>query len=291
MTPIQAVALFVAAMLAGALNSVAGGGSLISFPTLLLVGVPAIPANATNALAVWPGSVASIPPYRKDLAHARGELIFFSLVSVVGGVLGAIVLLKTPPKLFELLIPWLLLLATLIFAFGGRATQWLRARRAPDALAEQPADAAEPPAERPDDDADERRAAPRALAGVGVIQLAIAFYGGFFGGGMGIMMLAGFALLGMRKIHAMNALKVVLASIINGVAVVAFTIAGKIYWPQALVMIVGAVIGGYGGASLAHRVPARYVRSFAIAVGLVASAYLFYQQYHPYFQRLVQSAR
>jgi uncharacterized membrane protein YfcA len=110
------------------------------------------------------------------------------------------------------------------------------------------------------------------------IQFVIALYGGFFGGGMGIMMLAGFSLLGMRDIHAMNALKAVMASVINGVAVVAFAIAGAIAWPEALVMVVGAIIGGYGGAALAHRVPARYVRWFAITVGLVISAYFFIKQ-------------
>jgi hypothetical protein len=269
MTILQAAALFIAGMLAGALNSVAGGGSLISFPTLLFAGVPAIPANATNAMAVWPGSIASIPPYRKDLSHERRELIIFSLVSMVGGILGAIVLLRTPPRLFEQLIPWLLLFATLIFAFGGQITQRVRGRRAT------PADVAD--AGKDAEGVDDAPASPRALVGVGVIQFAIALYGGFFGGGMGIMMLAGFALLGMRRIHAMNALKVVLASIINGVAVIAFAIAGKIYWAQALVMVVGAIIGGYGGAALAHRVPPRYVRWFAIAVGVVASAYLFYK--------------
>lgn len=273
MTILQAVALFVAGMLAGALNSVAGGGSLISFPTLLFAGVPAIPANATNAMAVWPGSMASIPPYRKDLSHERRELLIFSLVSVVGGVLGAIVLLKTPPRLFEQLIPWLLLFATLIFAFGGQITRLVRGQRA--TLAADTAD----PADAGKDAADTDDAPPsrRALAGVSVIQFAIALYGGFFGGGMGIMMLAGYALLGMRRIHTMNALKVAMASIINGVAVIAFAIAGKIYWAQALVMVVGAVIGGYGGATLAHYVPPRYVRWFAIAVGVVASAYLFYK--------------
>ena len=130
MTIVQAVALFIAAILAGALNSVAGGGSFISFPMLLFTGVPAIQANATNAMAVWPGSMASIPPYRKDLAHERRELLIFSAVSVIGGVLGAVILLRTPPALFQRLIPWLLLVATLIFAFGGNVTQWLRRRRA-----------------------------------------------------------------------------------------------------------------------------------------------------------------
>jgi uncharacterized protein len=284
MTIVQAVALFIAAIFAGALNSVAGGGSFISFPMLLFTGVPPIQANATNAMAVWPGSMASIPPYRKDLAHERRELLIFSAVSVVGGVLGAIILLRTPPALFQRLVPWLLLLATLIFAFGGNITQWLRRRHADSAPAQ--AEAAPPIASAPDDTAsdaandaaDAAHTTPRALAVVGVIQFVIAFYGGFFGGGMGIMMLAGFALLGMRNIHAMNALKVVLASIINGVAVIAFTIAGAIAWPQALVMVVGAIIGGYYGAALAHRVPPQYVRWFAIAVGLLISAYFFIKQ-------------
>lgn len=293
MTILQAVALFLAAILAGALNSVAGGGSFISFPALLLAGVPAINANATNAMAVWPGSIASIPPYRKDLAHERRELIVFSILSVVGGVLGALVLLRTPPRLFEQLTPWLLLFATLVFTFGGQVSHWvtqrLRARRAALAsvdvlagarVAVGDAGAASENAAASEDAAGEdavgeTHTSSRALVGVGVIQFVIAFYGGFFGGGMGIMMLAGFALLGMRQIHAMNALKVVLASIINGVAVIAFTLAGKIYWPEALVMVVGAVIGGYGGAALAHHVPSRYVRWFAIAVGLAISVYLF----------------
>lgn len=277
MTIVQGVALFFAALLAGALNSVAGGGSFISFPMLLLTGVPAKPANATNAMAVWPGSIASIPPYRKDLAHERRELVIFSAVSVVGGVLGAVILLHTPSALFERLIPWLLLVATLIFAFGGRVTQWLRSRRAGAAPAQVAIEADS--AALADDAKSAGHTTLRAMVVVALIQFAIAFYGGFFGGGMGIMMLAGFALLGMRDIHAMNALKVVLASIINGVAVVAFAIARLIYWPQALVMVVGAIIGGYGGAALAHYVPPRYVRWFAIAVGLTVSAYYFYITY------------
>lgn len=270
MTFLQGTALFLAAVLAGALNSVAGGGSFISFPTLLFTGVPSIPANATNTIAMFPGSVASIPAYRKDFANERRELLLFSAVSVVGGVLGAVILLRTPPKLFDHLIPWLLLIATLIFAFGGSVGQWLRARREGCA----PADAASM-----DDGSVTGEQSPRALLVVMAVQFIIAMYGGFFGGGIGIMMLAGLSLLGMRDIHAMNALKVVLASVINGVAVIAFIIAGAIYWPQALVMIVGAVTGGYGGAALAHRVPPLYVRRFVIVVGLLISAYFFYKTY------------
>ncbi|HEX8995029.1 MAG TPA: sulfite exporter TauE/SafE family protein [Ktedonobacterales bacterium] len=280
MTFLQGAALFIAAILAGALNSVAGGGSFISFPTLLFTGVPSIAANATNTVALWPGSLASIPPYRKDFAHERRELVIFSIVSVIGGVLGAIILLRTPQPLFQRMIPWLLLIATLIFAFGNNAAQWLRSLRE----RVQPDDVADPAMSETGEQREKSEAGsltritPGALVVVLLIQFVIALYGGFFGGGIGIMMLAGFALLGMRDIHAMNALKVVLASVINGVAIVAFAIAGAIYWPQALLMVVGSVIGGYGGAALAHRVPPRYVRWFAIAVGLIISAYFFIKQ-------------
>lgn len=274
MTILQGAALFIAAILAGALNSVAGGGSFISFPTLLFTGVPPVQANATNTVAVWPGSLASIPPYRKDLKHELRELIYFSIVSVIGGVLGAVILLNTPQALFQRMVPWLLLIATLIFAFGNSFAQWMRNRRAGvvDTQANVKAESAE------DDTDTAQRITPGRRVIVLVIQFIISLYGGFFGGGIGIMMLAGFALLGMRNIHQMNALKVVLASIINGVALVVFVIRGAVFWPQALVMVVGAIIGGYGGAALAHQVPPKYVRWFAISVGLVISAYFFIKQ-------------
>ncbi len=275
MTFLQGVALFIAAILAGALNSVAGGGSFISFPTLLFTGVPSIAANATNTVALWPGSLASIPPYRKDLTHERRELIIFSIVSVIGGVLGAVILLRTPQALFSAMVPWLLLIATLIFAFGNNVAQWLRQRRAKMQGASAPSDATDA-AENADGNA--RKVSTGALITTVIIQFVIALYGGFFGGGIGIMMLAGFAVLGMRNIHEMNALKVVLASIINGVAIIAFAIAGAIFWAQALLMVVGSVIGGYGAAALAHQVPPKYVRWFAIAVGLIISAYFFIRQ-------------
>lgn len=275
MTFLQGVALFFAAILAGALNSVAGGGSFISFPTLLFTGVPAVNANATNTTALVPGSIASIPPYRNDLAHERREVILFSIISAIGGVLGAIILAKTPDSLFQKMIPFLLLIATLIFAAGNNLAVAIRRLRGKPALAQ---DSAANAAEAAQEKDDMPHTSTGALIAVLIVQFIISLYGGFFGGGIGIMMLAGFALLGMTDIHAMNALKVVLASVINGVAMVAFIIAGAIYWPQALVMVVGTVIGGYGGAALAHRVPPKYVRWFAIGVGLVISAYFFIKQ-------------
>ncbi|HEX9035516.1 MAG TPA: sulfite exporter TauE/SafE family protein [Ktedonobacterales bacterium] len=256
----QGVALFIAGMLAGALNSVAGGGSFISFPTLLLVGVPAVPANATNAAAVLPGSIASIPPYRRDLAHEKREVLVFSLVSALGGVAGALLLARTPQTLFERMIPFLLFLATIIFAAGGRITTLFRrlSGRSKHTQDDQP-----------------RGNRGGAFVAVLAIQFVIALYGGFFGGGIGIMMLAGFALLGLTDIHAMNALKVVLASVINGVAVVAFIVLRLIYWPQMIVMAVGAIVGGWAGARLAHEVPQNGIRWFVITVGVGLSIYYF----------------
>ena len=274
MTFLQGVALFFAAILAGALNSVAGGGSFISFPTLLFTGVPPINANATNTTALVPGSIASIPPYRKDLTHERRELILFSVISAIGGILGAIILAKTPPSLFQKMIPYLLLIATLIFAAGNNLAAAIRRLRGKPAQAQGSAIDA-------DETVQEKEGMPHtstgALIAVLVIQFIISLYGGFFGGGIGIMMLAGFALLGMTNIHAMNALKVVLASVINGVAVITFALLGLILWPQAILMAVGAIIGGWGGATLAHVVPARSVRWFVIAVGIAMSIYFFFK--------------
>ena len=289
MTFLQGVALFFAAILAGALNSVAGGGSFISFPTLLFTGVPSINANATNTAALVPGSIASIPPYRKDLAHERRELILFSVISAIGGILGAIILAKTPPSLFQKMIPYLLLIATLIFAAGNNLAAAIRRLRGKPAQAQGSGkDADGVPAQAQGSAIDvaetvqEKEGIPHtstgALIAVLVIQFIISLYGGFFGGGIGIMMLAGFALLGMTNIHAMNALKVVLASVINGVAVITFALLGLILWPQAILMAVGAIIGGWGGATLAHVVPARSVRWFVIAVGIAMSIYFFFKK-------------
>src|SRR5579885_3363506 len=238
-------------MLGGALNSVAGGGSFISFPALIFTGVPAINANATNTVALWPGTVASAAAYGKELAVHRGVPVL-AAVSLVGGVIGAELLLHTPPATFVHLIPWLLLAATLLFTFGGDLTRQLRARLTNSSGSAEPS-----------------------LLGIALVQLVIAIYGGYFGGGIGILMLAALSVMGMANIHEMNAIKTVLASCINGVAVITFVIAGAIYWPQAIVMVVGAVAGGYGGARIARRLPPLLVRRFVIAVGFAMTMYFF----------------
>jgi uncharacterized membrane protein YfcA len=244
-----AVLLFLAATIGGGLNSVAGGGSFVSFPALLFAGVPPVPANATNTIALWPGSIASSVAYRRELSDIRRELIPLSGAALVGGLVGSLLLLRTKESTFVLLIPWLLLFATLLFTFGGGLAKRLAGdRRAPLAL------------------------------GVAV-QLVISVYGGYFGGGMGIMMLAVFTLLGMTHIHRMNGLKNVLATLINGVAVTAFVIAGAVRWAPAVVMIAGGITGGYAGAALARRVDPKRVRTLVVFVAWAMTLYFFVKTY------------
>jgi hypothetical protein len=254
MSPEQMLALVAAAVAAGALNSVAGGGSFLTFPALLFAGVSPIRANATNTVALWPGSIASVGGYREDLVRERQTLLVLGSISLVGGLVGSLLLLGTPEQTFSAMIPWLLLGATLIFALGPRITKRWHGAAWVD----------RPPAKR--------------LAAIGVLQFVIAVYGGYFGGGIGILMLAALSLLGMTEIHRMNALKVVLAVLINGISVVAFAIAGVVEMPVGLAMAGGAVIGGYGGARAAKRVAPERVRSFVVAWGFALSVLFFARQ-------------
>ena len=262
MTFLQGCVLFVAAMLAGALNSIAGGGSFISFPTLLFTGVPEIPANATNTVALWPASAAGAVAYRKELdTKNRLQFWVFLGVSLIGGLLGAQLLLHISSTTFKHLIPFLLLIATLIFTFGGSMATRIRAARAGSS------DAAM--------EATGRGPAPLTLIVSAVMQFVTAIYGGFFGGGIGIIMLATLSILGMENIHSMNALKNVLATCINGIAVVTFVVAGKVLWPQALLMIVGGVIGGYASGYFARRIDPKLVRRVVVTFAWCLTAYFF----------------
>jgi uncharacterized protein len=273
MTFSQGLILFCAAILGGTLNAVAGGGSFICFPTLVFTGLPAIPANATNSVALWPGSVASVGAYRRELAQQkRTLLILLVCTSLIGGILGALLLLKTPQEIFVRLVPYLLLVATLLFTFSGPIIAKLRGPKRRDT------DRGKPLSLRP-------LSAPvlgkvplsiPTLVGLSFAQLVIAVYGGYFGGGIGILMLATLAMMGMSDIHVMNALKTLLASCINGVAVITFIIAGVVVWPQAILMIVGAVIGGYGGAYYARKLPQKWVRLFVIIVGFSMTIYFLF---------------
>ncbi len=247
------VLLFFAAVLGGTLNSVAGGGSFFTFPSLIFAGIPAIPANATSTVALWPGSIASVGAYRRELA-AQNRLLLYLLVgtSLVGGVLGAILLLRTPASTFVTLLPYLLLMATLLFTFSGPVTKRLHVRAIEKSV----------------------QSVPR-LIGITIAQFIIAIYGGYFGGGIGILMLATLALMGMEDIHMMNGMKTLLTSCINGVAVITFVVAGAVVWLPALVMVVGAIIGGYGGAYYARKIEQKWIRIFVMVVGFSLTLYFF----------------
>lgn len=246
--------LFVAGFLGGTMNAVAGGGSFISFPALLFTGVPPIPANATNTFALWVGTAASGGAYRKRLTVTKRVLIPLGLACTAGGLAGAFLLIHTPGQTFLKVLPWLMLGATLLFAFGQRLTRGLSARVFHEATT-------------------------AALVTAVIVELIIATYGGYFGGGIGIMNLAMFAALGMTDIHAMNALKVVLGSVINGVATVTFIVTGAVVWVPAAVMTAGAFVGGYGGAHYAQKLPQSWIKRFVICVGAMMSTYFFWRAY------------
>lgn len=260
MTFLQAVLLFLAAVIAGGMNSIAGGGSFILFPTIRFLGgnIPSLNANATNTIALWPGSVVSIAPYRKELAKQdRGRVLGLMAVSLIGGVLGAILLRATPATIFDKILPFLLLVATLLFTFSKRITQFVNRLFKRPLIGE------------------DNRPSPAAI----VIQLVIATYGGYFGGGIGVLMLTLLSLMGMTNIHSMNALKVLLASLINGVAVIIFVLSGLVYWDIALITIAGAVLGGYGGASLALRLDPQIARRIVIAIAFFVTILFFIRTY------------
>ena len=255
MSFLSLVLLFLASILGGTLNAVAGGGSFITFPSLIFSGVGAINANATSTVALWPGSLASFWAYRKEIAtQPRSFLLVLGGTSLIGGILGALLLLNTPSSTFVHLIPYLLLLATLLFAFSGQITKFLRLHTR---------------------NVEKTRISPRSLVGISVFQLIIAIYGGYFGAGIGILMLATLGLMGMENIHEMNAVKTLLTVFINGVAVIAFIIAGIVVWAQAIIMLIGAIIGGYGAAYFARKIDQKYVRVFVIVVGLSLTIYFF----------------
>lgn len=254
MTLQQSIYLFLAGAAGGAINAVAGGGSFISFPALLFTGVPAVPANATSTIALWVGTSVSGGAYRQKLNLSNRVLVPLAVTSVIGGLIGAILLVKTPAHVFLHVLPWLLLGATLLFGFGKHLTGRISAGIS-------------------------HESSNSAIFGASIFELIVSVYGGYFGGGVGIMNLAMLAALGMTDIHAMNKLKVLLGSIINGVATAAFIITGLIAWPQAAVMTAGAAIGGYSSAHYAQKLPQSWIRNFVILVGAAMTIYFFIRAY------------
>lgn len=250
----QLVTLFFVAIIAGTLNSVAGGGSFFTVPTMIFSGILPVLANTTSTVGLWTGTAASIGAYRRELAQVRLKIMVLLVsISLVGGILGAILLLHTPQGTFILLLPYLMLSATLLFTFSGLITKKLHAR----SIEEQ------------------AHLSVSTMIGVAIAQFMIAIYVGYFGGGGAILTLAILALMGMKNIHSMNALKVLLATSINGVAVIIFIIANAVLWPQAISLIIGATIGGYNGAYFARKIEQKRIRYTVMVVSFAMTIYFF----------------
>jgi uncharacterized membrane protein YfcA len=236
------IIITIAAFFAGILNALAGGGSFLTFPALVYAGVPVVAANATSTLAVFPGYVASALGFKDDIAKiSRTKLSLYFGIAVIGGVLGSLILLATSDKVFSVIVPWLLLAATGLFAFGD----WLRAKVSKFRFPEK------------------------------ISMMVVSIYGGYFNGGLGIILLAVFSALGLRDLDQMNGLKAALSVLLSAVSVATFAIAGVIYWSEVSVMMVASMAGGYAGARLAKALPKHIIRGFIILVGLMMSAVFF----------------
>jgi len=255
----QAVAAFGSAFVAGAINSVAGGGTLLTFPTLIWLGLPSINANATSTVAIWPGTVGTIWGYRQEMRTSSPRMLALVFPSVVGGIGGALLLNYTPPAVFDALVPFLILFATLLFMVQEPIQRRLKISHP------------------------ESHKSTRWLMGAMTFQLFVALYGGYFGAGIGILMLAALSVLGLTDIHQMNGLKALLGASINGVAALYFIWARMVYWPEFVVMVIGAIIGGYGGALIARRIGGATVRRIVIIVGLSMAASMFIKFFRAYF--------
>jgi hypothetical protein len=247
--------IMAAAFAAGSINAIAGGGTLISFPTLVWMGRNPILANATNSVALWPASFAGAVGFRRDLAQVRRWLFLLTIPSLIGGAAGAILLLHTSERAFVRLVPFLILGATLLLAFqeviSRRMNSVARAHQQPTA---------------------------GWIVFVFAFQLLVGLYGGYFGAGMGILMLAALGLIGLTDLHQMNGLKNLLAICINGIAAVYFTVLGAVLWSDAIVMALAGIAGGYTGAKLARKLGRGFVRGAVIVIGITMTVALFLKQ-------------
>jgi hypothetical protein len=250
----SAIFLLLAAGVAGALNALAGGGSFISFPALLFLRVPAVLANATNTVALWPGLAASTLAYLKRLNAPARILISLLITSVVGGWVGALLLLKTPQHAFLRLVPWLLLAGTLLFAFGNRIRLLAGSSRGTEDL---------------------QSSSWSVIVLSSIAEFLVGIYGGYFGAGIGFVTLGMLAMMGMRDIHAMGAIRTLLAAAINASAVVTFIAAKSVLWPHCVVMIAGSLAGGWFGAHYAQKADPLTIRWLVIGIGVAMSVYFF----------------
>jgi len=256
MSVAEITGLIAAAAAAGAINAIAGGGTLITFPTLLLFGTPPVTANATSTLALMLGTGGSVFGYRRHIAAVKKWLWRFAAVSILGGLIGSALLTRTEEKVFARLVPFLILFATILFLSQGVLRKLATGPSAPGAP--------------------EKR--HHVFAAIG-FQFFVAIYGGYFGAGIGILMLASLGFLGLSDIHEMNTLKTVLSSLINLVASLWFICAGLIHWPKAGVMTVGALGGYFLGAHFSQRIPQRAVRHLITGIGFTLAAITFYREF------------
>jgi uncharacterized membrane protein YfcA len=242
---------FGAAFLAGAINSVAGGGTLVSFPALIWLGLNSVTANATSTVAIWPGTVGSAWGYRRELRSAEPRFLAMVVPSLIGGLTGAWLLRFTPPALFDRLVPFLILFATLLFMAQEPLQRKLKTA-----------------------DAAQHRSNKWFIGGM-LFQLGVGLYGGYFGAGIGILMLAALSILGLEDIHEMNSLKVIFGGTVNGIAAVYFIVQGMVNWTYVLLMAVAAILGGWGGAGTARKMGRTAVRRIVIAIGFGMAISLF----------------
>ena len=244
--------LLAAAFVAGALNSVAGGGSFLTLPALVFTGVAPVAANATGTVALLPGYMAGVWGFREDMQPPPGlSMRAVVLLSLIGGSAGAALLLVTPDATFKKVVPWLLLAATAMFAFGPQLRQWAGASH---------------------------HDGPASPWKAGLGMLAVAAYGGYFNGGLGILLLALFGLLGQTQLNAMNGMKNLVSTLLTAIAVAIYAAGGIVEWKQALMMMVAATLGGYGGARVARKLPAPVLRWGIVATGLVMAGVFFWRQ-------------
>jgi uncharacterized membrane protein YfcA len=255
--PVRTLLVALASFVAAAINAVAGGGTFITFPALTgILHMDDKVANMTSTIGLWPGSASSIYPALPDFKTLpKGMLALYALISIAGGTLGAILLKVTSDASFKLVIPWLLLLATVIFAFSKPIARWAGRGHGH---------------------------AHRSLGWtllVGVIQFVIGIYGGYFGAGIGVLMLAGLSFAGLDSLNQMNALKVLLATLINGVASIVFLFSHRIDWHVALVMAITSTIGGFIGMAVARRIKQQYLRAVILLVGVTLTGVYFWKNY------------
>jgi uncharacterized membrane protein YfcA len=241
---------FASAFAAGAINSVAGGGTLLTFPTLIWLGLNSVAANATSTVAIWPGSLGGMWGFRKDLRTADRRMLALTVPSLIGGIAGALLLRFTPPSLFDAVVPFLILFATVLFMVQETVQKIFKTGEA-------------------------RHESTHWLVGAMVFQFFVSLYGGYFGAGIGILMLAALSILGLTDIHQMNGLKNFFALCINGVAAIYFIFAHMVEWPYVLIMAIGAIAGGVGGADLARRLGRTVMRRVVIGIGFGMAVSLF----------------